>query len=411
MYVWELGQQILREMRARKLRSFLALFGIVWGTISVVVLLALGQGFYQESYNSMVNLTENSLILYPGTTTQAFAGLPIGRKISIKTHDIMPLADILPDIDKITPVLRKIDTKINAYKRFRRQKVVLGVSPDYAPIRMVNIAPGGRFINTMDIKEKRHVIFLGNQFKEHFYGDTDPLGKDIYLNDIRFTVIGIRQAKSQNQNVFDSDERGLFIPYTTFIALWGDKDISLAIVLPKTTTTPKELQTKLAQYLSHRFRYASQDQGAINIIDLAEGFAFFKSFFFSIQLFLGFCGFMTLAVGGIGVANIMFLIVTERTPEIGLRMALGAKPKDILLQILLEAAIIVGLGGFIGLTLSYSLVNALAAMPLPVWLGRPAIIPESVFITLLILTLVALSAGFFPARRAARMQPVQALAF
>lgn len=411
MYLWELTRQILREMRLRKLRSLLALFGIVWGTIAVVVLLALGQGFYQASRSSMMDMVDKTLFIYPGSTTQPFHGLPMGRRISIKVSDVDLLPTIIPDIQRISAILKKNDNKISWHNRFRNRKSILGVAADYAILRVTHAAPGGRFINTFDIKEKRRVIFLGNRFKERFFGNVDPIGKELLVNGIRFTIIGVRQGKTQNQNVFDSDEHNLFIPYSTFIALWGDKDIENMLVLPQDNIDTALLKNKLNQYFSHRFQYAPDDSGAIHMIDLAEGFKFFNSFFLSIQLFLGFCGCMTLAVGGIGVANIMFLIVTERTAEIGLRMALGAKPIHILQQILLESAVIVALGGILGLMISFSIIKTIALLPLPTWLGQPAIIPESVTITVGILALVALSAGFFPARRAALMPPVKALAF
>ena len=406
MFLRELAKQIIREMLKKKLRSFLALFGILWGTLAVILLLALGRGFYQASLNNMHGFVIGTLIFNHGETSIPFFGTPPGQNIIIHAADVLPLKKIFPQIASISPVL--LNTGNITYQNQQVSTNIQGVSADYAAINNYTIVPGGRFIDRYDIGNQRNVIFIGPDLQQVLFGQNPALNQIIFVNNIPFRVIGILQTMPDAGDWYNNLA---IIPYTAAINLWGNQDIGFFTVLPKPNTNSQLLQQNIISYFANQLHFSPSDTSAMSIFDFTQIYAFFTWFFYGIEIFLGFCGIMTLAVGGVGVANILFLIVAERKREIGLRMALGAQYKHILWQILFEAFILVSLGGIIGTLLSFLLITTINQFHLPTWLGHPSISFFVVVVTFLILLITALLAGYFPAKKAANMQPVDALAF
>ena len=193
--------------------------------------------------------------------------------------------------------------------------------------------------------------------------------------------------------------------------MFGDDNVSSFVIMPKNPAEAGNIQNMIKRYWSRVFHFNIKDKQAIRFFDLRGAFEFFQWFFTSIQMFLGFCGLLTLAVGGISVANMMFLIVTERTPEIGLRLALGAKDSHILGQILIEAFVIVFLGGLLGFLISGAFLGVLNNIQLPSWIGKPELSWQVLLGTVIVLAVVAFLSGFFPARKASKLAPVEALSF
>jgi putative ABC transport system permease protein len=284
---------------------------------------------------------------------------------------------------------------------------VRGVSASFFALRKVNLIDQSRFFNPLDIQRKARVTIIGNSLKQRLFGDENALGKSVAINHVPFTVIGVVQESGKN--VYNWYDDRAIIPYTTFISLWGNRNIYRFVALPNPDVDPLMVEQQMRKYFAHKYHFDPTDTTAVDVFDTTKIFQFFKWFFFGIQLFLGFCGALTLGVGSLGVANIMFLIVNERTHEIGLRMSVGARDWHIMLQILSEALIIVGLGGLIGFGIAYLITFILAHVHLPDWLGIPQISNATVIITISILALLGVLAGYFPARRASLMDPIEAL--
>ena len=223
------------------------------------------------------------------------------------------------------------------------------------------------------------------------------------INNIPFTVIGVLA-----ENNGDTGDR-VIISNQSYTTLYGDTYVSFFWVLPKPDTDPVQFEHLLRSYFARKCHFDKNDKGALGLWSSYKMSQFIRWFFIGVQLFLGACGAMILAVGSIGVANIMFLIVTERTYEIGLRKAIGATDRQILLQLLFEALIIIGIGGCLGICIALVTIITLQHITLPHWLGTPVLSWITVGITIFILGLVGLIVGFFPARRAARMDPIEAL--
>lgn len=408
MYIFILSQQILRDLWMHKLRSLLALFGITWGTLTVILLLALGYGFYTTSKINMMKIVDGTFFVNLNKTSKPFMGYPVGRQIKIKPKTIMDLPNIMHnDIQLVSPIMSQNINISFQDKQFSRE--VSGVNSDLAIIRKVDLTPDSRFISPIDEKTAADVVVIGYHLKQQLFNDAPAIGKKILIRHIPFTVIGIMPNPGHhNYSWYDNSA---LIPYTTFINLWGEQDVNSFFIVPNPKANSQEVKQTLINYLAARYHFDPQDTAALRIYDTVKMFKFFTWFFVGIQIFLGICGALTLAVGSLGVANIMFLIVTERTREIGIKMAVGARDYHILFQILLETLMIIILGGLLGFLIATSCIIMLQYIPLPTWLGQPEISMITVFITIIILMLFGLLAGYFPAKRAANMDPIEAINF
>ncbi len=368
MYFLILSRQILSEMGAHKLRSALALFGIFWGTLTVILLLALGGGFHQASQQKVGRIADGVIFAMPGVRDRSWLGIPKGQPLHIQSHDVLLIAKNVPNIQTAMPVL--VNQADMSYSDRLMTRYVIGTTSNFSWIRKVNLMSGGRFFNSLDVDRGGRVVVLGYRLKQHLFGAyEDAVGKRILLHNALFTVIGVIQPPEKN--MYNDDDRMALIPYTAYISLFGDADVTYFMIYPNPTADPYQVQRNFMSYLSAKYRFNPQDQTVLHVFNTTKFFQFLRWFFIGIQLFLGLCGGLTLAVGSLGVANIMFLIVTERTSEIGLRMALGATKRKILMQILLEALLLVALGGLLGFLTALLIIGILQYVPLPAMLGKP----------------------------------------
>jgi len=282
------------------------------------------------------------------------------------------------------------------------------VSPIFGEMRSLVPQAGGRFINAMDIENRRRVAFLGDQFAKDLFGKEDPVGKVFIAQGSPFLVVGVLKEKEQDSSYSGRDKDKMFIPATTLKALTGQKYVDLFIYKAKTPDGNKALTSEVNRVLGRRLHYDPKDTEAIKIWDTTEMFTFMDAFMLGFQLFLGIIGSLTLVVGGIGVSNIMNVVVEERTREIGIKMALGAKSGSILKQFLMETMVLTGAGGAIGLLLSIAICSAFPKS-LVEYVGLPVVSPLVAALTASALGLVGLLAGYFPARDASRLDPVVAM--
>jgi len=411
LYWFDLVQEILASIRAHKLRSGLTLLGIIGGTVSVLVLLALGEGFYLSNKMAMDTLANNAIMGSPYFTSKPFRGQGQHQAIKIYASDIEQLQKTLPDILYASPVLQAQQRITLSYGKQTAFREVIGVGPAYQYVRKLNLTKKSRFINALDLNQTNKVVVIGEKLKTRLFGQQTAINKILKINGIPFRVIGV-SATDHSGSFLDALNSGFmpaYIPYSTFIKLWGNQVISEFIVTPKADTDVNALKIQIQHYFAALLNYDPTDTQAIWMPNIQEFLQFLQWFFMGIQIFLGFCGASVLGIGGLGVANIMFLIVHERTREIGLRMALGATDAYIMWQIMLETFLFVWIGGVMGIVLSYGVVALLAHLSLPPWLGTPIITFYSVYITIGVLMMIALISGYFPAKRAQQMNPAVAL--
>ncbi|MGM0745896.1 MAG: ABC transporter permease [Bacteroidota bacterium] len=399
--------ELFRNLNQQRLRSFLTIFGIMWGTATLILLLAFGMGFRDQTVLNMRGMGDQLAIMFPGQTTKAFEGYGIGRPIRYREADANLLQDQIADIDVATPEYMSGIEISNGDKR--RNSQVGGVYPVYQDLRNVFEEPGGRWLNEHDIEERRRVIFLGNQLAENLFEDEDPVGKQVFVRDTPFTVIGVLQDKIQNSSYSQRDMDRSFIPATTFSAMMGTDLINNILYVPKDPSLAKQVQDQVYEVMGRKHRFDSSDRDALGIWDTNEFWEFINVIFLGINGFLGLIGFFTLAVGGIGVANIMFVVVQERMKEIGIRRSVGAKRHHIMGQFFVETFMIIGMGAAAGYGIGWLLVEATQNIPIKEFVGAPYFSPEVGLIAFTVLGFVGFAAGLLPAWRASRLDIVECL--
>jgi putative ABC transport system permease protein len=291
--------------------------------------------------------------------------------------------------------------------------MIAGVNADYTDMRSVFPQPGGRFFNRLDMEGRRRVVFLGNELKDFLFGSgTDAVGKLCEINGVPFRVIGVLKKKTQNSSYNSRDQDRAYIPSTTFQSITGNRYINNLVVTHNLgMSDSRYVVDRIREVLGKKYMFAAEDENALHLWDTAEFFDEFMLFFKAFNIFLVMMGAVTLAVGGLGVSNIMYVVVRERTREIGIRRSVGARRWAIMLQFIAETFFIVFIGAAIGFAIAWGIVSLAAFFPGPVResLGVPVIDPLVVAVSILVISAVGFMAGFFPARRASRLDPVECI--
>lgn len=403
MYVTTIIKQIFEELMAHKLRSSLAIFCIAFGTLAVVVLLALGTGFCEATSKNLFSITGGTFAVWMNRTEKSYGGYPKGRHNHLTLNDVMELPKIFPNIALVSP--QRFKQASISYNGKAYTKTIEGTAPDHQLLDKIKLTTHSRFINQIDVASKARVAVLGGKITQILFGSTNALGKQFLINGAPFTLIGIVHKDNKRKSF---DDR-IFISNQAYETLFDDANINFFFVLPKPDVNPVQFEQLLRSHFARKYCFDKNDKGAFGLWGSYKFFQFIKWFLIGIRLFLGFCGAMILAVGSIGVANIMFLIVTERTYEIGLRKAIGATDRQILEQLLFEALMIIGIGGGLGIGVAIAIIKVLQHVTLPAWLGMPELSWQTMVITIIVLALTGLITGFFPAKRAASLDPIEAL--
>ena len=400
--------QFFRDIRSQKLRTFLTIFGITWGTIAVVLLLGFGVGLGRQMKKSFHGMGEGLIILWPGRTSMPYEGLNKGRSLSFREDDAFLLKQEIPQIKHISPEYARgsvqLKSEINTYSVYLR-----GVYPVYGEMRNTIPERGGRFLDPIDVEQKKRSIFLGSTVKQELFGDEPAVGRLVLLNSVPFQVVGVLIGKTQNSSYGSRDETAAFIPATTFATLFGHKYVNNMVIQGKDPRQNETLQKKILGVFAKKYRFHPEDEEAIGIWDMSEGEKLFTAFQLGFNIFLGIVGAFTLIVGGIGVSNIMNVVVEERTREVGLKMAIGAKKRFVLSQFLFETLLITLIGGAIGLAISYGIINVFPTTGIEEEIGKPTFSLEVAVVTVTLLGLIGFISGFAPARRASNLDPVEAL--
>lgn len=397
---------MLQDVRHQKMRTLLTLFGITWGTVSVALLVSFGEALQKRIVKNQRGLGENIVIAWPSRTSIPFEGLGKGRRVRVGEEDIEALRREIPEA-----------TFSGEYERdkssFRRERVRLtpemsANSPMFAVMRNIIPAAGGRYINDVDVDRRRRVVFLGDKLKQDLFHDQDAVGKMVMIDNTPFLVIGVMQEKSQDSSYSGRDKDKAFVPETTYRGLFTQRYVDNFIFQAKDAADVPQVTLKVYEILGRRLKFDPKDKEAVGMWDTTEGEKFFRVFFGVFRAFLGVIGSFTLIVGGIGVSNIMYVVVEERTREIGVKLAVGAKPRFILTQFLVETLTLTAVGGFLGFLITLAVIAVFPAQ-LDEYVGTPEASGVVILTTAVLLGIIGLVAGYFPARRASLLDPVVAL--
>jgi putative ABC transport system permease protein len=400
-------RQLIRDTRSQKLRTLLTLFGMIWGTAAVSLLLAFGDGFHKQTLKNNRGMGTNVVIGWPSRTSMPFEGLAKGRYILMDDEDIQLLRQKAYG-------LKAISVEYQAGLRLQRAAKVLtvpvsGVEPDFGEIRNLIPAVGGRFLNHLDQEKRRRMAFLGNELAGQVFGEESPIGQSIQLNGFPFLVIGVLNEKIQNNMYGGPDSGRVFIPASTLKMMTGQRFISNFVFSASDVTKNEALIEDVRRIMALKHRFDPLDHETIALRDTTQSARLIHNFMLAFKIFLGVVGCLTLVVGGIGVSNIMNVVVEERTREIGIKMALGAKPRLILGQFVFETLALTIVGGILGILITLGICAIFPAFNLTNYVGDPAISPGMAAATAAMLGLIGFISGYFPARTASNLDPVVAM--
>jgi len=414
MNITMLYNMFVRDFRKQQKRITLTLIALAWGTLSIMLLLAFGEGLRHQLTVNSRGMGQYIAVLWGGQTSIPFKGLGKGRRVKLTADDVEYLQNRIPEIKNIAGEYSRWSVETRFADKVLTEHVT-GVYPNYEEMRNHIPERGGRMINDRDMEQKRRVAFLGHALKKRLFADSEAVGKDIMVNGVPFTVVGVMINKIQMNSYEGQDIDNLVIPFTTFQSIFGDPWIDNMIYQPHKLEDMKLVEQRIRELLGAKYKFDSKDDRAVSIWDVASNDKEMTNILLGIKIFLGIIGGLTLIIAGVGVANIMYVSVKERTREIGIKMAVGAKKSLILSQFLLEAIIITFFGGSIGMSVAYILTEAFKRVPIKSdvldFMGRPTVDLSIGLAVVTILGIMGLLSGFFPALRASSVRPVEALRY
>jgi ABC-type antimicrobial peptide transport system permease subunit len=418
MTIGELIRQAFRNLKMNKLRSTLSMLGITWGIISVVVLASFGSGIREMLHTRMTKIGEGIVFVSPGRTSKPFGGYKAGRRVRFEMRDIEAIRLQCPSVALVIPVTRRYF--IVKHGTEARDTDIRGVVPEARFLRRIEIEEG-RFINQDDVRRYRRFCVLGGEIKERLFRQDQTVGETVKIGGVRFKVIGVAKKKGNTMvNVGSREDYQVYIPITTHMnILSGSRYLEWIQFKPKSPELASKAVEEVKRTLASIHDFAPTDAamglstltGAIWIFDLAQFVGMMEMVGIAMSVFFGAVSVITLSIGGVGVMNIMRVAVIERTREIGVRKALGAKRRDILLQFLFEALVITFIGGFIGFLISITLIFGYNQLPLPE-MAPPGDLSFTVLLwSMAVMVTVGLVSGVVPARKAASVDPVESLRY
>jgi putative ABC transport system permease protein len=409
--VLDIFVQIFRTLWGHKLRSFLTMFGIAWGVGSLLLLVGLGEGFRSGNKRGLNEYGENIMFLYPGRAPQVEGNMSSARYYHLTYQDFADIRREAPHVRDAVPVLLRND--VHAVSEFANANgEICGVETQYNGIRYLPLKQG-RWLNDLDDTQRRNVIVLGDEMTKNLFPGRPPLGATILLNGISFEVIGtVKRVGRGDDN--STNMRG-YIPYQVMNTYFRIKDddepnaISLINYQPRVPAEHKLALEETHKIVARNHGFDYHDRDAFEGWDTVQQAEMMGMIFDAMNMFLGTVGLVTLALGAIGVINIMLVAVSERTREIGLRKALGATNRSILFQFFMEGILLTLFSGLIGMALAGGLMAALGTLQGPEGFDPPKLVPSTAILAISCLTVAGIVAGLYPARKAAMLQPVEAL--
>jgi putative ABC transport system permease protein len=429
----ELLAQTWSNLIAHKLRSFLTMFGIIWGVISLVLLSAVSEGFQQGNLYVLRELGKNIIIIRNGRTSMQAGGERAGKLVRLDINDVYALKEKARLLEHVTPELMR--GGISAKSAFNAgSSQISGVWPVYQYIRTIEV-DRGRLIHDQDCRETRRVLIIGYEMSKQLFADRDPIGQQLTLNGLPYTVIGRVRKKEQDSNYTGPDNNRLFLPYETMrkdFPIPGENNTSdslSAIIAAPYERIADEMnriveregkinfekigpvEQEVLSIIAPRHDFDSKDREALSMWNTALETVFFNKMISSMREFFIVVSIITLGLGGIGVMNIMLISVKERTKEIGIRKALGATSRNVQWQFFSEGLFLTILSGTVGLGIGIGLCQLVNLLPLPARFAGMIITWQTAAFSVGVLALIGMAAATYPARRAAAMPPIEALRY
>ena len=413
MAFWDLIRDVFRTLWAHRVRTLLTMFGIAWGVVSIVLMVAAGEGLRVGQAKQAETLGRDVMIVFHGRTSLQAGGLHAGRLVHWVDSDIPYLQDEATDCEYAIPELEQQD--VRSHTAFNAAAfTVTGSTPEFGEIRSLTVSEG-RFYDEDDLKEARRVAFLGSDAKKQLFAGRPALGQFVYLNDIPFTVIGVMSSKKQDSSYDGWDINKIFIPFSAMRQDFPDKPpgtpntFDQLLVVPRGVENDDACKGEVRRVLARLHGFDPADKEACPIWDTVQEAKAFRTMTDGMKYFLGAVGIVTLFLGGLGVMNVMLVAVRERTREIGVRKAIGAPSNSILHQFFLEALLIALISGGAGLLIAFGLCALVDQLPMPDFFAGLLPTWQSGTIAFAILGTIAILSALYPARRAASIDPIEAL--
>lgn len=414
MFNFDSLREIFSTISKNKLRTALTGLAVAWGIFMLIILLASGNGLKNGVTSNFSNRAQNSVTLWPGWTSTPYNGLPSNRKIQFDFKDYDLIKNKIPEVEYVSARVTQSVT-ISYEKEYGAWRLD-GVSEDAAFINNIKVRIGdGRFINKLDIDNKRKVIVISPEMKRILFKDADPLGKYVVANGIAFQVIGVYD----DSDMFGSNLPA-YIPFTTAQMLYnkgfGFRQIDFTV---KGITDLEENQAfveRVREKIAKLHSFDPADRSALYVRNTAEDVAQSNQIFNGINFFIWIIGLASLMAGIVGVGNIMLITVKERTREIGIRKAIGASPFSVLKLIIFESIIITTAAGYLGMVLGIILTEAISSIMAsagktdgPTVFKDPTVDVGTVILATLVLVIAGVIAGLIPALKATRVRPIEAM--
>ena len=415
IYITELVTQVFESLLRNKLRSFLTMAGIAWGITSIVLIVAMGDGFKEGQRNNTKSLGENIVILFGGRTEMQAGGERAGRRIRLNYSDV---ENIRRECYLVKQVAAELEDNVHATSPYNSGSFdVSGVEAHFPQLRTIPMDQG-RFFTAEEERAGRRVCVIGTDVKKMLFGTRVGVnGSQISINSIPYRIIGIMADKDQNSSYSGLDEKKIWLPYTTMVrdvppAKYYEPGLLDEIIYqPRTLADSPEAQLQVKRAMGRAHSFDPRDESALHIWDTVENQKQVDGIFNSMTVFLAFIGFVTLSLGGVGVMNIMLVTVSERTREIGLRKALGATRLRIMIDFLVEGCVLALTSGLVGWGVAYGLSSALKLVKMPDMFPGLPVSGVTTAVAFGSLTVIAIASALFPAWRAANLTPVEALRY